>query len=177
MTKWIFGSLGVIVAVAHIGILGHLVKDDPVQLSYPPTGEYSTYSVTVNPDGSYTIDYKSHDPSLVTTETYTDSSSGVFGVGGRSTTTTTRHHVPGVPGSGVDHEGGKLSAEDIACIQAAGGGRSNGALVGGSVATGIAPAVTGIPYVGWLAAGWLVLFGQDVGGQIGEQVATSVKGC
>jgi len=28
-----------------------------------------------------------------------------------------------------------------------------------------------------LAAGWLVLFGQEAGSQIGGEIATSVKGC
>ncbi len=70
-----------------------------------------------------------------------------------------------------------MSAEDIACIEAAGGGRSSGALVGGSVAASLAPAVTGIPYVGWLAAGWMTLLGTDIGGDVGAGVAQMIEGC
>ena len=70
-----------------------------------------------------------------------------------------------------------MSAEERACIEAAGGGRSNGALVGGSVAASFAPAVSTIPYVGWLAAGWMTLLGTDLGGDIGAGVAEMVQGC
>jgi len=70
-----------------------------------------------------------------------------------------------------------LSAELEECIKAEGGGESNGALVGASIGAGLAPAVTSIPYVGWLAAGWLVFFGQDVGSQVGGEIANTISGC
>ena len=66
-------------------------------INYPPVGEYSSYSVTVNPDGSYTVDYRGHDPTVLDSETYVDTSNGVFGVGGRTTTTRNRQYVPGTP--------------------------------------------------------------------------------
>ena len=37
-----------------------------------------------------------------------------------------------------------------------------------SVASGFAPMVSGIPYVGWLASGWLVMFGSDLGSSVGR---------
>ena len=84
--------------------------------------------------------------------------------------------VPGRPGEGVDVDGKKIVKSEE-CIRAEGGGQSNGALVGASVATGFVPLVSGIPYIGWLASGWMVMFGQDVGSQIGGEIATTVKGC
>ena len=37
-------------------------------------------------------------------------------------------------------------------------------MAGTSIAAGVAvPAVTGIPYVGWLASGWALLLGQKAG--------------
>jgi len=177
--KWTASGLGIIIAVAHIGILGHLIKKEPVKINYPPSGDYTTYSVKVNADGSYTIDYKSHDPKVLTSDNYTDSSRGVFGIGGRSTTTRSTQFVPGTKSdnqAGVDGEGkGIVKSEE--CIKAEGGGESNGALIGSSLAASAAPSLTTVPYVGWLAAGWLVLFGQEAGSQIGGEIATSVKGC
>ena len=168
-------AFGVLNLGALIGHLGNKPQKPQVEIIYPPTGEYTSYTVTVNEDGSYTIDYRAHDPSLTTSETYTDSSNGAFGVGGRSTTTITRENIATVGGVVTDE--GKLTAEQIECIKAVGGGESNGALVGGSIATGMAPLVSGIPYVGWLATGWLVMFGQDLGSDVGGQVASSIKGC
>ena len=72
---------------------------------------------------------------------------------------------------------GKLSAEKLACIKAEGSGQSTGAMVGSSMTAGIAPALTAIPYVGWLAAGWAVMLGQNVGGDIGGEIAKEVSGC
>ena len=104
---------------------------------------------------------------------------GVFGVGGRRNTTRVRQFTAdGQPIPGDEADEGKLTAEQIACIEAAGGGRSSGALVGGSVATGVlVPAVVNIPYVGWLAAGWMTLLGTEMGGTVGAEVATTIKGC
>ena len=50
-------------------------------------------------------------------------------------------------------------------------------MVGSSMTAGIAPALTAIPYVGWLAAGWAVMLGQNVGGDIGGEIAKEVSRC
>ena len=34
-----------------------------------------------------------------------------------------------------------------------------------------APMLTGIPYIGWLAAGWATLLGQNVGKTVGAEAA------
>ena len=167
-----FGVLNLGALIGHLG--NKPQKPQQVEIVYPPAGEYTSYTVTVNEDGSYTIDYRAHDPSLTTSETYTDSSNGAFGIGGRSTTTITREHIA-TEGGVVDE--GKLTAEQIECIKAVGGGESNGALVGSSIATSMTPLVSSIPYVGWLATGWLVMFGQNIGSDIGGQVASNIKGC
>jgi hypothetical protein len=178
--KWCAGGVGLVIAVAHIGILGHVLNDknDLVTVPLPEVGENSTYSIRATRDG-YEIHYIGDDPKVLTEEIETDRSNGVFGVGGRTHTTRTRQFtVEGQPVPGEEVDEGKLSAEQIACIEAAGGGRSSGALVGGSVATGVlVPAVVNIPYVGWLAAGWMTLLGTEMGGTVGAEVATTIKGC
>jgi hypothetical protein len=174
-------GLAIFVGVTHTGaFIGHVLKQpvQPVQVNYPPVTDYSSYTVTVNPDGTYTVNYRGHDPTVLNSETYTDTSNGVFGIGGRNNVTTTRQYVPGTQsGEGVDSDEGKLSAEDVKCIKAEGGGQSNGALVGASVASSFVPMVTSIPYIGWLASGWLVMFGQDMGSQVGGEISNRINGC
>ena len=170
-------GLLIFVGVANAGaLIGHTIRQpvEPVQVNYPPVGDYSSYTVTVNPDGGYTIDYKGHDPTVLDNETYVDTSNGVFGIGGRTTTT---RNTQQIAGGGRDTEVGKNNARSEECIKAEGGGESNGALVGASLGTAATPLLVGIPYVGWLASGWAVMLGQDMGSSIGGSVASSIKGC
>ena len=168
-------GLLIFVGVANAGaLIGHTIRQpiQPAQVNYPPVGDYSSYTVSVNPDGSYTIDYKGHDPTVLDNETYVDTSNGVFGIGGRTTTTRNTQQI-----AGGQTEVGKDDARSEECIKAEGGGESNGALVGASLGTAASPFLVGIPYVGWLASGWAVMMGQDMGSSIGGSVASSIKGC
>ena len=38
-----------------------------------------------------------------------------------------------------------------------------------------APALSGIPYIGWLASGWAVMLGQDTGADVGGEIATMMN--
>ena len=72
-------------------------------------------------------------------------------------------------------KGGGASAE---CIAADAGARSQGAMAGSAVATGVlVPAVVNIPYIGWLAAGWAALLGQNIGSAAGSQVNSMISDC
>ena len=172
--KTVVGLL-IFVGVVNAGaLIGHTIKQpiQPAQVNYPPVGDYSSYTVTVNPDGSYTIDYKGHDPTVLDSETYVDTSNGVFGIGGRTTTTRNNQYI-----AGEETQEGKNNARSEECIKAEGGGESNGALVGASLGAAAAPMLTSIPYVGWLAAGWAVMFGQGMGSSVGGEIASTIKGC
>ena len=64
--KWTAISVGSIVAIAHIGVLGHLVRRQPDRIQVPtiniPRGTpYSSYKIEAGKDG-YTIEYKANDP-------------------------------------------------------------------------------------------------------------------
>ena len=72
---------------------------------------------------------------------------------------------------------GKLNAKREECIKAAGGGQSTGGIVGASMGAAAAPFLTNIPYVGWVAAGWIAMFGQNQGAEIGGELATSMMDC
>ena len=176
MFKWFVGSSAVLIGVAHIGVLGHLLQKDTLPtIAHPQVGERSSYTVEATRDG-YTITYRGDDPTVMTEQIHDDRPAGFLGTGRSSTTRIREYTESGQRGGGVDDEG-KLSAEELACIEAAGGGRAQGAIVGGSVAAGLAPAVTTIPYVGWLAAGWMTLLGTDIGGDIGAGTAQMIRGC
>ena len=70
------------------------------------------------------------------------------------------------------------SAKDIECIVADAGARSQGAMAGTSIAAGlVVPAVSSIPYIGWLAGGWALLLGQRAGSELGSQVGEVFNDC
>ena len=73
---------------------------------------------------------------------------------------------------------GKSTAKSEECIRADAGARSQGAMAGSAITTGVvAPAVMGIPYVGWLAAGWATLLGNKVGESVGSEVGSAFNDC
>jgi hypothetical protein len=190
--KWVAVTIGGVVAIAHIGVLGHVLKmtekyaDRPQYPSFNlPTGEYSSYDVNVNKDG-YSIRYKANDPKVLTSERSLDldkEKKGWFGGGTekRSEYRRDEYTANGTRnmGSGGAVDGGEgKSAKDIECIVADAGARSQGAMAGTSIATGLlVPAVVNIPYVGWLAAGWMTLLGQNIGSEVGSEVGSIFNDC
>ena len=76
----------------------------------------------------------------------------------------------------LDGEG--KSVKDVECIVADAGARSQGAMAGSAVATGVlVPAVVNIPYIGWLAAGWAALLGNNIGSSAGSLVNSAISDC
>ena len=183
--KWTALGVGGVVAVAHIGVLGHIIKATKVPeapvINFP-RGDYSSYKIEAGKEG-YIIEYKANDPAILESQRSLSSDSnkkGFFGGGSESrrewrqdqfTMDGTRNL-----GGAVDGEG--KSAKDIECIVADAGARSQGAMAGTSIAAGIGvPAVIGIPYVGWLAAGWVSLLGGRVGYSVGSTVGSVFNDC
>ena len=72
-------------------------------------------------------------------------------------------------------EGGDDLKKSVACIEAVGGGKQTGRLVGTSVGAAAAPAVSGIPFVGWLAAGWIAMFGGNQGAELGGNMVSELN--
>jgi hypothetical protein len=57
-------------------------------------------------------------------------------------------------------------------------GAAHIAMAGTSIAAGlVVPAVSSIPYVGWLAGGWALLLGQQAGSELGSQVGEVFNDC
>ena len=129
--KWVLLGVGGLVAIAHIGALGHLMKmtekyaDRP---QYPsinlPTGQYSSYDVKVGKEG-YEIRYNANDPKVLVTEKNLDLEShkkGFFG-GTQSvdkTESIRKEYTMFNESNGGSDTEGKLTAEKLACIKSEG---------------------------------------------------------
>jgi hypothetical protein len=189
-TKWVAISISGVIAVAHIGVLGHLIRRPPepkvaeVPTINIPHGPYTSYKITAGREG-YTIEYKANDPAILESQRSSDldkEKRGLFG-GGREQRTEYRRDQYTMEGTrnmggGAVADGEGKSAKDIECIVADAGARSQGAMAGTAISTGVlVPAVINIPYVGWLAAGWAALLGKQVGESIGSEVGTVFNDC
>ena len=186
--KWTAISVGSIVAIAHIGVLGHLVRREPDRIQVPtiniPRGTpYSSYKIEAGKDG-YTIEYKANDPAILESQRsliLDKDKKGLFGGGTENRREWRRDQYTAegtrnIGGAAVDGEG--KSAKDIECIVADAGARSQGAMAGSAIAAGVgAPAVMSIPYVGWLAAGWVNLLGNKIGSAAGSTVNSMISDC
>ena len=178
-------GLGIVFGVAHIGILGHLLNS--IRPQYPvinfPSGDYSSYKVEATRDG-YKIEYKANDPRVLESERsllVDQNKRGLFG-GGDVKRREFRRDEYTMDGSrnigGAVNGEGKLGAKSEECIRADAGARSQGAMAGTSIAAGaLVPAVVNIPYVGWLAAGWVALLGGRIGSSVGSQVGKVFNDC
>ena len=187
--KWAAISVGGIVAIAHIGVLGHLVRREPERIVQVPTinipkgTPYSSYKIEADREG-YTIEYKANDPAILESQRSLIQDSekrGLFGGGSenRREWRTDQYTSEGTRniGGAVDEEG-KLSAKDAECLVADAGARSQGAMAGSAVAAGVGvPAAMSIPYVGWLAAGWVSLLGNNIGSAAGSTVNSMISDC
>ena len=184
--KWTALGVGGVVAVAHIGVLGHIitatrVPEAPV-INFP-RGDYSSYKIEAGKEG-YSIEYKANDPAVLESQkslSLDKDKRGLFGGGNESrrewrTDQYTMDGTRNLGGAVADGEG--KSAKEIECIVADAGARSQGAMAGSSIAAGVGvPAVIGIPYVGWLAAGWVSLLGGRVGSTVGSTVGSVFNDC
>ena len=188
-TKWAAISIGGVIAIAHIGVLGHLIRRPPeprvaeVPTINIPHGPYTSYKITAGKEG-YTIEYKANDPKVLESSRSMNldkEKRGLFGGGTEKRDEYRRDQytmegVRNMGGAAVDGEG--KSAKDIECIVADAGARSQGAMAGSAITTGlVAPAVINIPYIGWLAAGWATLLGNQVGESIGSEVGSVFNDC
>ncbi len=183
--KWVVLTVGTLFGVAHIGVLGHLINNKTI--NYPdiqfPNGDYSSYNVEGNRDG-YSIKYRANDPTILESDrslTLDKHKKGLFG----PTTEMRRefrhdqYTMDGTRniGGDVDTEGKSL-AKIEECIRADAGARSQGAMAGTAISAGIVvPAVSGIPYIGWLASGWAMLLGNKAGSELGSEVGSVFNDC
>ena len=188
--KVVVGTVGAVFAVAHIGLLGYVVRrPEPPRVPQVPTinipsGDYSSYKLKATKDG-YEIEYKANDPAILESSkslTLDKEKKGLFGGGTEKRTEFRRDQFTmdgtrNIGGNVSDAEGKNL-AKSEECIAADAGARSQGAMAGSAIAAGVAvPAVSSIPYVGWLAGGWALLLGQQAGATLGSEVGAVFNDC
>ena len=184
--KIVAATAGALFAVAHIGLLGYLIDRKPASPSVPtinlPRGPYSSYKIKAGKDG-YEIEYRANDPKVLESSkslTLDKQKKGFFGGSDEKRTEFRRDQftMEGVRNmGGVNASEGK-SAKDVECLIADAGARSQGAMAGTAIASGVAaPALASIPYVGWLAGGWALLLGKQVGETIGSEVGSVFNDC
>ena len=195
--KWIsFGVVGSLFAVSHIGMIGHLAtrKIEPtLPLINPPVGPYSSYKVSVSKEG-YAISYKANDPKTAFITKDIKEKGGFLGLANENTQITEEYFMDGQTnqgGSVSNHRSWldkktKALEDDInsstqkseACIKAIGSAEGTGRLVGTSVGAAAAPTLSTIPFVGWVVAGWVAMFGGNQGAEIGGNMAEDLnKNC
>jgi len=181
-------TLGTVVGISHIGLLGYVIKDNTSRVKEVPTinilhGEYSSYTIKAGKDG-YEVEYRANDPAILESQKSLDlqkNQSGFFG--GRKYEDRREYRSDQFTMEGTRNIGGAVdsegkSAKEVECIVADAGARSQGAMAGTSIAAGVAvPALVSIPYVGWLAGGWALLLGQQAGETIGSQVGQVFNDC
>ena len=196
--KWIsIGVVGSLFAVSHLGMIGYIAsrKQEPKMPNLNiPVGPYTTYRAQVTDEG-YAITYRSNDPKTMYITKDIKEKAGFLGLSNNTTKVVEEYVMDGstnqggpvsnyrswidpsalaITGGTADAEG-KSIAKTEACIKAVGGGEQSGRLVGTSVGAAAAPAVSGIPFVGWLAAGWIAMFGGNQGAEIGGNMAQEMS--
>ena len=182
-------SVGGVVAFAHIGLLGY-VFHRPRQPQIPqvptiniPSGTpYSSYKVEASKDG-YKIEYKANDPAILESQRSLILDKDKKGMFGGSHEKRSEYRQDQYTMDGTRNMGGGTieqgkSAKEVECIVADAGARSQGAMAGSAITAGVVvPAVVNIPYIGWLAAGWATLLGQNVGSTVGSEVGQVFNDC
>lgn len=185
--KGIALALGGVIGIAHIGLLGYVLRPQQEQVHQPPAiniphGPYSSYRIKAGKDG-YEIEFRADDPKILESERSLDLDKTKKGFFGGSTERRTEYRSDQYTREGARNIGGETteqgkSAKDVECLIADAGARSQGAMAGSAIAAGVAvPAVASIPYVGWLAGGWALLLGQKIGSEAGSQVGQVFNDC
>ena len=196
MKKWIGLSLGAVLGVGHIGMIGMLANRESKLPSVDiPVGDYTSYKVSVSEDG-YAISYKANDPKSMYITKDIKEKAGFLGLANNTTKVVEEYVMDGQINQGgpvsnhrswIDQPPGltQQQAEEItaarkseACIKAIGSAEGTGRLVGTSIGAAAAPTLSTIPFVGWVAAGWVAMFGGNQGADIGGNMAEDLnKNC
>ena len=190
--KWIsVGTVGSLLALSHIGMIGMLASRQSFPKVNLPVGEYTSYSVEAGKD-TYRINYRANDPLVMGVRKDINKPGGFLGLGKSTikveeqyTMDGARHHGGPVStrSAWLDTAGGEtpgksgVSDKTIACIKAEGGGENTGRIVGGGIGAAAGGSLASVPYVGWVLAGAATMMGMDQGAEIGGNMATSLADC
>ena len=172
--KWFALGLGGLIGLSHIGMIGSLSnRQSKLPSINLPVGPYTSYEAEVGHDG-YRISYKSNDPKVMRVERDSNTKGGFLGLANNKVKTIEQYTMDGsIHNKPITVKEGNGKSE--ACIKAIGGAEGTGRLVGSSIGTAAAPALSGIPFVGWVAAGWVTMFSGNQGAEIGGNMAEGLN--
>ena len=171
MNKWIGISLGTLLGVSHIGMIGMLAnRTSKMPTLNLPVSEYTSYKAKVSMDG-YEIEYRANDPKTVNRIREVKKKGGFLGLGNNRESVIEQVPVDQSLRSQASPDSWE-QARSEECIKAIGSGEGTGRIVGGSLGGAVATTgVASIPYVGWVLAGAATMIGMNQGGEIGGQMA------
>ena len=172
--KWIAISLGGILGLSHIGMIGMISRQQKFPVVNLPIGPYTSYQVEANKNG-YKINYRANDPKVMHVERDIKTKGGFLGLGNNTSTIKEEYTMDGSQHLRDISTAISENAKSEACIEAIGAGKGTGKMVGAGVGASVAPSLTGIPYVGWVIAGAATMMGMDAGEEVGGTMAESMS--
>ena len=198
MIKWIGVGLGTILGISHIGMIGYIAtsnKEPGLPKLDIPVTPYTSYVVSANKEG-YKISYTANDPKTAFITKDVKEKGGFLGLANETTQITEEYFMDGKTNQGgpvsnhrswLDGKSGLTQEEAAkiteirkseACIKAIGSAEGTGRIVGTSIGASAAPSLSSIPYIGWVAAGWVAMFGGEQGADLGGNMAEDLnKNC
>ena len=194
--KWIsIGVVGSLFAVSHLGMIGYIASrktEGQLPKIDIPVGDYTSYAISADKDG-YKISYQANDPKTAYITKDIKTKGGFLGLATETTKVAEEYFLDGKTNQGgpVSNKRSwiaplddfvknnpELSQKDLACIKAVGSAEGTGRLGGTSIGASAAPTLSTIPFVGWVAAGWVAMFGGNQGADIGGNMAEDLnKNC
>ena len=193
--KWFALGLGGILGISHIGLIGVATRKASVPVISPPVGPYTSYVIQADKEG-YKLSYTANDPKTAYISKDIKTKGGFLGLATETTKIAEEYFMDGQTNQGgavsnqrswLDQKPGLTQAQAAeinaarkseACIEAIGSAKGTGRLVGTSIGASAAPAVSSIPFVGWVASGWVAMFGGEQGAELGGNLAEDLnKNC
>ena len=188
-------GLGGILGLSHIGLIGIATRKASVPIISPPVGPYTSYVIQADKEG-YKLSYTANDPKTAYITKDIKTKGGFLGLATETTKVAEEYFMDGQINQGgavsnqrswLDQKPGLTQAQAAeinsarkseACIEAIGSAKGTGRLVGTSIGASAAPAVSSIPFVGWVASGWVAMFGGEQGAELGGNLAEDLnKNC
>ena len=197
--KWIsIGVVGSLFAVSHLGMIGYIASrktESQLPKIDIPVTPYTSYAISASKDG-YKLSYQANDPKTAFITKDIKEKGGFLGLANETTQITEEYFMDGQINQGgpvsnhrswIDQPPGLTDAQaqqiteyrkSEACIKAIGSAEGTGRLVGTSIGASAAPTLSTIPFIGWVAAGWVAMFGGNQGADIGGNMAEDLnKNC
>ena len=194
--KWIsIGVVGSLFAVSHLGMIGYIASrktESQLPKIDIPVTPYTSYAISASKDG-YKLSYQANDPKTAFITKDIKKKGGFLGLANNTTQVTEEYFMDGQINQGgpvsnhrswIDQPPGLTAGQAAeitaarkseACIKAIGSAEGTGRLVGTSVGAAAAPTLSTIPFVGWVAAGWVAMFGGNQGADIGGSMAEDMS--